>query len=175
MRWSLGISNQSHFKLGLHILSQSTSLGAMHDSSERFPPPKCHPDTRHEVIRVVMQWIEDDYPDSSVFWIYGPAGAGKSAIAQTLAELIQASGRSYGGSFFFSRGKIGRDQAHHLFTTIAYQLAFHNTSFREHLNQILYENPALPTKPHQHSDASSHRRTTGEIEWLATFRSRYHH
>jgi NACHT domain len=132
---------------GLHILSQFTSLGAIHDSSERFPPPKCHPDTRHEVIGIVMRWIEDDNPDSSVFWIYGPAGAGKSAIVQTLAELIQASGRCYGGSFFFSRGKIGRDQAHHLFTTIAYQLAFHNTSFREHLNQILYENPTLPSKP----------------------------
>ena len=93
-----------------------------------------------------MRWIEEDDFSSSVFWMYGPAGAGKSAIAQTLAELIRASGRN-GASFFFSRGKIGRDQAHHLFTTIAYQLAFHNTTFREHLNQILHENPTLPTKP----------------------------
>ena len=81
-----------------------------------------------------MRWIEDDDPGSSVFWIYGPVGAGKPAIAQTLAELIQASGRSHGGSSFFSRGKIRRDQAHRLFTTIAYQLTLHNTSFREHLN-----------------------------------------
>jgi len=89
---------------------------------------------------------EDDDPGSSVFWIYRP-GAGKPAIAQTSAELIQASGRSYGGSPFSSRGKIRRGQPHRLFTTIAYQLAFHNTSFRERLNQILYENPTLPTKP----------------------------
>ena len=56
-----------------------------------------------------MRWIEEDDFSSSVFWMYGPAGAGKSAIAQTLAELIRASGRN-GASFFFSRGKIGRDQ-----------------------------------------------------------------
>ena len=61
-----------------------------------------------------MRWIEDDNPDGSVFWIYGPAGAGKSAIAQTLAELIQASGGSYGGSFFFSRGKVGREPTTYL-------------------------------------------------------------
>jgi len=41
----------------------------------------------------------------------GPAGGGKSSVSQTFVELIQASGRSYGGRFFCSRGEIEHDQA----------------------------------------------------------------
>ena len=31
---------------GLNTLRLGVSLGAIHDSSERYPPPNCHPDTR---------------------------------------------------------------------------------------------------------------------------------
>jgi len=141
----LVISLNLILNIGLHILSRFASLGAIYDSSEHFPPPKCHPDTLHEAIRAVMRWIEDDDPGSPVFWIYGPAGASKPAIAQTLAELIQAFGRSYGVPSF-PEERLGATK-HTAYLPIAYQLAFHNTSFREHLNQILYENPTLPTKP----------------------------
>jgi len=36
-----------------------------------------------------MRWIEHDDPRSSVFWTYRPAGAGKSSIPQSFADLIQ--------------------------------------------------------------------------------------
>ena len=35
-------------------------------------------------------------------WLYGPAGAGKSAIAQTIAELLEEAGLLAGA--FFSLG-----------------------------------------------------------------------
>ncbi|KIK52272.1 hypothetical protein GYMLUDRAFT_180242, partial [Collybiopsis luxurians FD-317 M1] len=38
--------------------------------------------------------------DHSVCWLYGPAGAGKSVIAQTLAEICMERGLLV-GSFFF--------------------------------------------------------------------------
>jgi hypothetical protein len=46
----------------------------------------------------------------------------------------------------FPEEKLGATK-HHLFTTVAYQLAFHNARFREDLNQILHENPTLPSRP----------------------------
>ena len=83
------------------------------------------------------------------FWLYGPAGAGKTAILQAIAEFLcspSGSGQNFGGSFFFSRGKQGRDQGHFLFSTIAYQLALKVPGLRQHVNRIVELDPTLHTK-----------------------------
>jgi hypothetical protein len=132
---------------GLHILRLGVSLGAIHDSAERYPPPNCHPDTRKAVRQIILDWI---YSESSAsFWLYGPAGAGKTAILQAIAEFLcspDGSRRNFGGSFFFSRGKQGRDQGHFLFSTIAYQLALKVPGLRQHVNRIMELDPTLHTK-----------------------------
>ncbi|KDR79916.1 hypothetical protein GALMADRAFT_24501, partial [Galerina marginata CBS 339.88] len=84
----------------LHALGQAVSLGAIHDSSERYPPPKCHPETRVKVRKLIMNWIRNPNPTSSIFWLYGSAGVGKTAILQSIAEQCYAEGY-FGGSFFF--------------------------------------------------------------------------
>ncbi len=55
-------------------------------------------------------------------WIYGPAGAGKSAIMQTIAERLEELG-ILGGSFFFFRTGNKRNEKTHLIATLAYQLS----------------------------------------------------
>ena len=125
------------------------SLGAIHDSAERYPSPNCHPDTRKAVRKIILDWIHSESSASSFFWLYGPAGAGKTAILQAIAEFLcspSGSGQNFGGSFFFSRGKKGRDQGHFLFSTIAYQLALNVPGLRQHVNCIMEANPTLPTK-----------------------------
>ncbi|KAF5378724.1 hypothetical protein D9615_006875 [Tricholomella constricta] len=64
-----------------------------------------------------------------VLWLHGPAGAGKSAIAQTVAEACSKRGL-LAASFFFSRGRPGRDSIDHLFVTIAYQLSISIPQFK---------------------------------------------
>ena len=86
---------------------------------------------------------------SSFFWLYGPAGAGKTAILQAIAQFLCIPSRSdqnFGGSFFFSRGQRGRDQGHFLFSTIAYQLALKVPGLGEHVDRIMKLNPTLHTK-----------------------------
>ena len=110
---------------GLNDLKLGVSLGAIHDSAERYPPPNCHPDTRKAVRQIILDWIHSE-SSTTFFWLYGPAGAGKTAILQAIAEFLcnpSGSSQSFGASFFFSRGKKGRDQGIFLFSTIAYQLA----------------------------------------------------
>ena len=118
--------------------------------TERYPSPNCHPDTRKAVRQIILDWIKNDSWASSFFWLYGPAGAGKTAILQAIAELLCSPSESYqnlGGTFFFSRGKQGRDQGHFLFSTIAYQLALNDeTGLRQHVNCIVKSNPMLHTK-----------------------------
>ena len=128
------------------------SLGALHDSAERSLAPNCHPDTRKAVRQIILDWISSEDSVSCFFWLYGPAGAGKTSILQAIAEFLcgdcnpSGSDQNFGSSFFFSRGKHGRDQGHFLFSTIAYQLALKVPGLREHINRIMELDPTLHTK-----------------------------
>ena len=129
---------------GLHTLRLGVYLGAIHDSAERYPPPSCHPDTSKGVLQIILDWIGNESSASSFFWLYGPAGVGKTASLQAIAEFLcipSGSDQNFGGSFFFSRG---RDQGQFLFSTIAYQLALNVPGLRHHV--IMKLNPILYTK-----------------------------
>ena len=133
---------------GLNTLRLGVSLGALHDSAERSPAQNCHPNTREAVQQIILDWIRSESLASYFFWLYGPAGAGKTSILQTIAETLcshSGSDQNFGGSFFFSRGKHGRDQGYFLFSTIAYQLALKVPGLRQHINHILRSDPTLHT------------------------------
>ncbi|ESK90531.1 nwd2 [Moniliophthora roreri MCA 2997] len=117
-------------------------VGATHNSEIRQPPPKCHPDTRQEVLVVLHDWIYSPWHSEPVFWLYGPAGAGKSAIAQTLAELGQQE-RYLASSFFFSRLHPRKNNASTLFLSIAYELAASTPELQEPVGQAIKRNPAI--------------------------------
>ena len=78
-------------------------------------------------------------------WLYGPAGAGKSAIEQTIAELCYKM-NFLAASFFFSRSIGGRNGKSLLITTIVDQLIVSIPEIREHVGNALYNNPSLPTR-----------------------------
>ncbi|PPQ91835.1 hypothetical protein CVT25_000289 [Psilocybe cyanescens] len=120
----------------------------MFNSSQRFPPGKCHPGTREQVIETLKDWIMNPTPDHKVVWLYGPAGSGKSSIAQSVAELLWELYRAqYGGSFFFAAGdKTGRGDGNRLFSTLAYQLAVQFPSLLSFVSDALMNDPTLPTK-----------------------------
>ncbi|KAF9066296.1 hypothetical protein BDP27DRAFT_1186771, partial [Rhodocollybia butyracea] len=52
----------------------------------RDPPPHCHSGNHEAILNDLEGWAKLDTPDDCVRWLYGPAGAGKSAISQTSAE-----------------------------------------------------------------------------------------
>ncbi|KAJ7190616.1 hypothetical protein GGX14DRAFT_381988 [Mycena pura] len=97
-------------------------MEALHNSGERFPEPACHPGTRTSLLEDLRRWSLDTSPDSSLLWLHGSAGAGKSAIAQQFAGDLHTQGR-LGATFFFKRGHPTRGIWNRLFTTISYQLA----------------------------------------------------
>ncbi|KAF7369151.1 hypothetical protein MVEN_00242300 [Mycena venus] len=99
-----------HGEPGLQILQRATAGDSFHDSAERYPPPRCHPETRTEMLKDLMEWSSGDESHSSVLWLHGPAGAGKSAIAQSLCQQLEEEGR-LGASFFFKRKHQSRGNA----------------------------------------------------------------
>ena len=121
-------------------------MDALHDTSERFPPPKCYPETRKEVRSILMSWIEDPNPIAYVVWMYEPVGAGKSSIAQTIAEWCRKFNNHLVGPFVFLRGAAGRQESSRLFCTLAYQLALYVPGLREHVTRAMRIDPILPSK-----------------------------
>ncbi len=79
-----------------------------------------------------------------MIWLHGPAGTGKSAVAQTFAEHCAASGR-LGASFFFSRSN-GRDHPNTVIPTLAYQLAVCHPEYKSLLTIQLAGDPQLLRK-----------------------------
>ncbi|KAJ7918030.1 hypothetical protein B0H13DRAFT_2269314 [Mycena leptocephala] len=160
-----------------HIQRHGEAAGdATHDSEDRFPQPRCHPETRTKMLDVLGNWTREihppedwneddgenddlygspsedensnsssDHKSSPILWLHGPAGAGKSAIAQTLCQKLEEEGR-LGASFFFKRGHPSRGHAKRLFTTIAYQLALVLPDLNRHISQIVESNPSLVDK-----------------------------
>ena len=121
----------------------------MHDSSDRDPPPRCAEGTREKVIADIMNWIKDPSPRESVLWLNGPFGNGKSAIMQTTAEILRNDSQLnhlLAGSFFFGRGKPGRDKAKYLVPTIAYQIAINIPWMRNPTESALNRDPTILSK-----------------------------
>ena len=126
----------------MELLHQQIAPGAFHNSDERYDPPKCHPHTRRAVLKKIMDWIKDPNKVALFLWLYGPAGAGKSAIAQTIAELLEELGL-LAAAFFFSRNAAGRNYKTRLVTTLVYQLVKSIPEIRAHVLEAVEQDPAL--------------------------------
>ncbi|KAJ6489995.1 hypothetical protein C8R45DRAFT_201312 [Mycena sanguinolenta] len=126
----------------IHILHHTVALAAFHDSAESFPQPKCHPETRTQMLDDLRTWALATDPETTTLWLYGPAGAGKSAIMQVLARQLQDTGR-LGGCFFFKRGHATRGSGQDVFSTIAYQLALNCPALRASISHVVEQNPSI--------------------------------
>ena len=130
-------------------------MDAAYDSQERSPPPRCLPGTRKEVLETIDGWVRAGVGGTSVLWLHGPAGAGKSAIAQTVAETC-AGRNQLAASFFFARAAAHRNEAKYLFPTIAIQVALSAPQKRQTLDEILNNDPFIAG------------RASGSVELLAS-------
>ncbi|KIK61949.1 hypothetical protein GYMLUDRAFT_198769 [Collybiopsis luxurians FD-317 M1] len=105
----------------LEALHQNAAAGAAYNAEQRFPPPNCYPGTRIQVLEILRNWVKNSTKIVPIYWLYGAAGVGKSAIAQTISEEFANS--RLAASFFFSRSDPARNHLQHFFITIALQLA----------------------------------------------------
>ncbi|KAJ6509768.1 hypothetical protein DFH09DRAFT_1374612 [Mycena vulgaris] len=127
---------------GMDILHRAVILDALYDSAESFPQPKCHPETRTEMLDDLYNWAITDTSKHSIRWLHGPAGAGKSAIMQSLCHRLQQAGR-LGGSFFFKRGDPTRGNAKAFFATLAYQLAVYHRHLKSLISRVVEDDPTV--------------------------------
>jgi hypothetical protein len=127
-------------QIGIDILHRAVALEALYDSADSFPQPRCHLNTRTEMLDNLYNWAAQG-TSRPILWLHGPAGAGKSAIMQTLCQRLKAADR-LGGAFFFKRHHRTRGNAKVLFATLAYQLALNNRSLKTPIAQSAKNDPS---------------------------------
>jgi len=102
----------------------------------------CHPDTHTRIIRNLQNWTRLRSANSSVCWLRGPAGTGKSTIAHTIAEKCDQKGK-LAATFFFSRGKGDREDINKLVPSLAYQIATNVPQLQAQIQRVLREDPTI--------------------------------
>ncbi|KIL55684.1 hypothetical protein M378DRAFT_173426 [Amanita muscaria Koide BX008] len=143
----LNINHQhgnSHGSYGLYSLKEFVSFNALHDSSAQDPERCCHSGTRRNVLDKMRTWMDDPNAPEHILWLHGPAGVGKSAIAQTISYSY---GRDkIGASFSFFRSDPTRNDGNRLFPTLAWRLASSVPVVKDRIAFSLEEDPDIPRK-----------------------------
>ncbi|KAF4611152.1 hypothetical protein D9613_006644 [Agrocybe pediades] len=132
---------ESKEPLGIELLRRNVAVSAFHNSAERFDSPKCHPQTRKAVLKEIMDWVKDD-GKHQLLWLYGPAGAGKSSIAHTVAEMCNQAGL-LAADFFFSRTAPDRNHDKYLVASIVYQLTLSIPQLRQAVTLAVERDPHI--------------------------------
>lgn len=101
-------------------MSIQCAFSALVDSVERIPPPRCAPSTRQAIRTRIERWAKSTSINdtSEIFWLTGGAGAGKSALAQSVAEVCKQESILAAGFFFNSASNNGAS----LIPTLVFQL-----------------------------------------------------
>ncbi|KZS88280.1 hypothetical protein SISNIDRAFT_418410 [Sistotremastrum niveocremeum HHB9708] len=126
------------------------------DGTSFAPEKGCLPHTRTRTLDEIARWgaafrdqNEQETDNShiagaSLLWLIGFPGAGKSAIAHTIAQRFSSLGR-LGSSFFFDKADINKRNAAAVFPKISRDLADLIPEWKEELGQI-----TGPSNPHGH-------------------------
>ncbi|KAF5311144.1 hypothetical protein D9619_007805 [Psilocybe cf. subviscida] len=128
------------------LLHSHSATAGLLDAKERFDAPKCDEGTRTSMILGMKNFVQDGDATSfpTLYWLHGPAGAGKSALAQSLSLELKSEG-DHAASFFFSRTSAGRSNGNQLIVTLAYQLATNFPALQHFMLKVVKANPAILT------------------------------
>ncbi|KAK2809062.1 hypothetical protein FQN50_004115 [Emmonsiellopsis sp. PD_5] len=127
------------------ILSQLPSAdGASFDSHANEHDPRCHPETRTDLLQQILVWARDPQSEA-IFWLNGMAGTGKSTVSRTIARTLSQDS-TLGASFFFKRGEGDRGHAARFFATIATQLVAKLPPLLESIKKVVDTDPGVSKK-----------------------------
>lgn len=139
------IHNQNVVQSGIDILLEASTPEAALDAGEGDYVPTCYPGTREQYIKDITTWaIASNSDHLPVYWMRGPAGVGKSALAQACAQKVKEAGY-LGAAFFFSVNGRRKDHTR-FFPSLAYQLSTTLPDYREIVDRRISNDRTLITK-----------------------------
>ncbi|KAF5309488.1 hypothetical protein D9619_012439 [Psilocybe cf. subviscida] len=127
----------------LDAVYRRVAPNAILNAGGRADEARCHPGTRKEVLSRIEKWRDaQDRQTPPMFWLSGPAGAGKTAIVQTIAERCNAQ-RIPQANFFFFRTDNSRNNISPLVATLVHQITLLYPSLRNPVATVLSTNPLI--------------------------------
>ncbi|KAF9547270.1 hypothetical protein CPC08DRAFT_364986 [Agrocybe pediades] len=132
-------------RAGFARLLQNAAPNALYDSGHLVDPPKCHPNTRVVIVKTIIDWSSGTIADEemnakAILWLKGGAGAGKSAIARSVAEQCSKQGLLL-GTFFFGAADSTRNHVSGLVATLAYQVCKILPELQETITRLIEDDP----------------------------------
>ncbi|KAF9552951.1 hypothetical protein CPC08DRAFT_714157 [Agrocybe pediades] len=124
---------------------KNVATAALHDSVDNVDPPKCHPNTRVAIMQNIHDWTVGTGAELSgkpILWLKGGAGAGKSAIARSVAERCAQEGLLL-GAFFFGSADPTRNHVGKLVATLSYQISLVLPDFRDTVAAFIEQDPLI--------------------------------
>ncbi|KIK56870.1 hypothetical protein GYMLUDRAFT_173543, partial [Collybiopsis luxurians FD-317 M1] len=103
----------------------------------------CLEGTRVDIIDKISQWINNTETNvPKIFFLHGPAGTGKSAIAHTIGKQCKDQG-CLGAFFRFDRTFSLERTPSKALRSIAYNMAINLPKFKNGLHELLNTNPYM--------------------------------
>lgn len=141
-------SNESPIDLNSLVmkrLEKKALVDATYNSAARhYTAPQCHPDTRVSLRKKIETWLLDIDREAPLLWLYGPAGVGKSAIAQNLMEYCATNDILAIGVFLSRANK--HDDPNRIIPSFSHQLAIAHPVYRRTITSILNNDPTILEK-----------------------------
>jgi NACHT domain len=98
------------------------------------------PGTREDFLNYIVKWVLNPESERGLV-ILGQAGTGKSLIAHEVAHIFDK--KCLGSYFAFLRMEQSKEEAYHLFTTLARDLSDRYPAFKLALGRVLESNSSL--------------------------------
>ncbi|KAG9090935.1 hypothetical protein FS749_000190 [Ceratobasidium sp. UAMH 11750] len=119
------------------LLERLIVPGARYD-----PGRSCLKGTRMEILEDIRNWALPATGSPALFWLYGPAGCGKSSIATSMSDLLHKAG-SLAGSFFCKRDNEHLRKSENVISHLAASLAYKCPAYGAKLVEALRQDPEL--------------------------------
>ncbi|KAF8198448.1 hypothetical protein BJ912DRAFT_899130, partial [Pholiota molesta] len=129
---------------GFKLLEKRVATSAFHNSAQHIDPPRCHPNTRVAIQKQIYDWILTDLliRQAWIMWMHGAAGAGKSVIMRSIAELCEQAQIPL-ATFFFFRTDDTRNSISPLIATLVYQLIQNIPQAQDEIFRVIENNPLI--------------------------------
>lgn len=109
-------------------------------------PMGCLPNTQKALLRRLHDWATDDSDSApNVFLLTGPAGTGKTSVAQSLCAEFRP--KMPLATFFISQSSSERRDPGRIIHTIAYQLSVQIPSIRSAIDEAFWKHRGITTRP----------------------------
>ncbi|KAG8741723.1 hypothetical protein FRC10_002550 [Ceratobasidium sp. 414] len=106
----------------------------------------CLEGTRMEIINDICNWALAATGSPGLYWLYGPAGCGKSAVSTSVSKSLHSTG-ALGGSFFCKRDNEHLRKPENVISDLAMSLAHKYPEYGVKLVEALRNDPKLADSP----------------------------